>query len=58
MFETVKWTKGSSMSFDVDGNVLIVDASSIVKKENGLSVHNDILYLEMGEVLWDFMGDL
>jgi hypothetical protein len=55
VFDVKVWNQNSpQMDLPVE-KVLLVNATSIVKEENGLSAHNDILDEEMGVLMWNFI---
>ncbi len=58
VFDVKVWDENvPQMNLPVN-KVLVVNASSIVKKENDLTAHNDILDEEMGVLMWNFIRKL
>lgn len=61
IFDIVVWNEESPIVHKFTNKVLIVDASSIIKTGGGTtgeepSAHNDIIDLEMGKLIWNYIG--
>ena len=61
VFDVVTWDHNNYDEFTLPENkVLMVDASEIVNEVNrqGMSGHNDIVDIEMGQLIWHFIDQL
>ena len=58
IFDVQIWDPISKQVSLPKGKVLILDAAEIIKDENGLAAHNDILDKEMGSLIWNLMKNI